>query len=50
MVPVNNNYKSCTHRNGNKCTNDKIASGPIVNDSLQSKWYCSTCKYFEILN
>ncbi|MFH1835446.1 MAG: hypothetical protein ABH851_04585 [Methanobacteriota archaeon] len=48
MVPVeNNNNEMCKWRIGDKCINEKIAAGIIVNESTQSRWYCSNCQHFE---
>lgn len=48
MVPIeNDNNERCRWRMKDKCVNEKIASGIIVNDSLQSRWFCSNCQYFK---
>jgi hypothetical protein len=48
MVPISNqNSERCSFRRGDRCTNDKIADGIIVNDSIQSQWYCANCEYFK---
>ncbi len=47
MIPLLNNNELCKHRRGEKCMNEQIAKGMIVNGSMQSRWYCSNCKYFE---
>ena len=46
MVPITRDNKLCKFRNGNRCINDMIAKKPVVDDSLQSRWYCSNCKYY----
>ncbi|MBD3388240.1 MAG: hypothetical protein GF416_04100 [Candidatus Altiarchaeales archaeon] len=47
MVPITRDNSKCIHRNEDRCTNNKIANTPVVNDSLQSQWYCSNCPYFQ---
>ena len=48
MVPISNdNNEKCVFRRGDRCVNDKIAAGIIVNDSIQSRWYCANCEYFK---
>jgi hypothetical protein len=48
MVPVENtNHKTCRHRKSDRCTNELVGDGVVVNDSLQSRWYCSQCNHFE---
>ena len=46
MVPITRDNNLCKFRSGSHCANDLIANKPIVNDSLQSRWYCSNCKYY----
>ncbi|MFH0860945.1 MAG: hypothetical protein V1921_07070 [Candidatus Altiarchaeota archaeon] len=46
-LSLNENNRVCRFRSGDRCSNEMVAHGPIVNDSLQSQWYCSACKYFE---
>jgi hypothetical protein len=47
MVPVENeNNRRCRWRVGDKCVNEKVGFGVIVNESLQSKWFCSGCQHF----
>ncbi len=46
MVPITRDNKRCVHRVGDRCGNSRVANTPVVNDSLQSRWYCSTCPYF----
>lgn len=47
ILIANSNNADCRFRRNSKCSNMNIASGIVVNDSLQSQWYCSQCKYFE---
>ncbi|MFH1054971.1 MAG: hypothetical protein V1744_02625 [Candidatus Altiarchaeota archaeon] len=47
MVPITRDNTRCSHRSGDRCGNNQVANTPVVNDSLQSKWYCSNCPYFE---
>ena len=48
MVPIENeNNDRCMWRVGDKCVNEKVGAGVIVNDSLQSKWFCSYCNHFD---
>ncbi len=49
MVPVTRDNCKCTHRVGDRCGNPKVAESPRVNDSLQSRWYCSLCPYFQTI-
>ncbi|MFH1788440.1 MAG: hypothetical protein ABH834_03565 [Candidatus Altiarchaeota archaeon] len=47
MVPIENeNNQRCRWRVGDKCGNDQVGAGIIVNDSLQSRWFCSGCNHF----
>ena len=47
MVPVTRDNHKCIHRRQDRCGNASVANAPVVNDSLQSRWYCSKCPYFE---
>ncbi|MDD5111825.1 MAG: hypothetical protein PHG85_04725 [Candidatus Altiarchaeota archaeon] len=47
ILVANSNYADCRFRKSSKCMNTSIANGIVVNESLQSQWYCSQCKYFE---
>jgi len=47
ILIANANNLQCKYRKNGKCANTNIANGIVVNDSLQSQWYCSQCKYFE---
>ena len=47
MVPIaNNNGERCRFRTRDRCSNAQVALGLIVNDSLQSRWYCAQCAHF----
>ena len=48
MVTISKDNKACVHRVGNRCQNERVANAPVVNDSLQSKWYCSNCPYYSV--
>jgi len=48
MVPITRDNKLCSHRVGDRCANPQVANTPVVNDSLQSRWYCSNCPYFNV--
>lgn len=47
ILIANSNNSDCRFRRNSKCGNMNIANGIVVNDSIQSQWYCSQCKYFE---
>ena len=46
MVPITRDNRRCLHRVGDRCGNSRVANAAVVNDSLQSRWYCSNCSYF----
>jgi hypothetical protein len=46
MVPITRDNNLCIHRVGDRCGNSNVANAPVVNDSLQSRWYCSNCPYY----
>ncbi|MFH1403160.1 MAG: hypothetical protein ABIH11_02705 [Candidatus Altiarchaeota archaeon] len=46
MINLLRDNSSCRYRVNNRCSNSQIASSPIVDDSLQSRWYCSNCEHY----
>gem|GEM_PF-4155567 len=36
----------CAHRKANMCTHREVSDQHIVDESMQSRWFCSNCGYY----